>query len=383
MDTPQLIRQCGWRFCTGRFLNSAKFGADWTPYAASMAIKGFWILKFPKPISASDSRALWREILIDSWPAWSWQFGRVNYEPGRFAYDAQGNLHPFDPATQTVVEESTHSSSDFWDFVQKECLEDETNPQVFGECVRCRLESFNSTTVFVRFAFNHALVDGIMIFKWAKSCESLFRARGGDVLEIELERSTGIRTWRSARTEYSVEDLTSKNNPRIAKHGNDYSALLFEIMKRHTFSRNRQVIATPRDALVQIAFARIPRAGDFETFKKRNETIIREAQSGTFLNWLLDYYKGDGWGNAVMKFFMSDPPLLQQITRSVIGDLMVSAFMFRHRRYLVFPVVHALQTSGIAMCNVWTGDDGQGARLTAIRQLDRPRPGNEVLDRAV
>ena len=84
-------------------------------------------------------------------------------------------------------------------------------------------------------------------------------------------------------------------------------------------------------------------------------------------------------GDRVVRQLMSVPLVGPFLASLKAGELLISSFMFRHDRYLAFPVVHALQREGAAICNVWNTGAGLTARITRIRQLSRPRRGDQVL----
>jgi hypothetical protein len=377
VDTPELVRACAWRFYAGRYLNAARFGVTGTPFSSALTIKGFFLCD-PGGArgSENDVRELLRSTIVDAYPAFAWRFGRTLYEPHRFAYDAEAQLHPFDYASQASVEAVPPDCGTFWDFVEQQCREDEIRPQIFGEALRARFMMAPDGTVFLRFTFNHALVDGIMIFKFMTAWEPVLNARGARLLDLDTFDYAPLRRWRTARIEYTVEDIGVNTHPGLAERGFDYMAILYELAKRRWFTGIRQAIALPRDPTIQLTIAPVRKAFGYNRFRRLNETEIKEARNGTRLSNLLEDYKNDpAGGDEYIQRLISLPILGRILAAMATGEMLISSYMFRHPRYLAFPVVHPLQREGAAICCVWDHENETTVRVTRARNLRGPRSG--------
>ena len=369
MDTPRLIRRCGWRFYAGKFLNAALFGRDWPPYAGTMAIKLFAVMTAPTT-TAPAIAGLLSDTVQNAYPELAWRFGRIRYEPHKYAYDPSGTLRPFDYRKNLTVDEAALPAATFWEFVEQQCLQDETDPPVFGEPLCVRFACPAGGPVFLRMLFNHALVDGLMIFKFMAAWEAILAGRRAKLESIGLEPGARRREWSTGKTRYYVEDLCSADQPVLARRGFDYLPILYEIARRYPFSRVRQAIALPRDAQVQLTIEPVAKAPGFEWFKRRNAERLRHATSNNRLSRLLGMYvKNADTGDRVMRYLMSDSWIGRQLFSWIAGQVLVSAFMQKHDRYLAFPVVHALQREGIAICATWTDPMGRKARLVGARHI--------------
>lgn len=379
MDTPKLIYRCGWRFYAGRFLNTARFGTGWAPYAATMAIKGFYELRISGAMSPETIRSMLASTIRRAYPRFSWRFGRDRYEPQYFAYGSDSRLHPFDHENQLSISEVKTPHGTFWGFVEQQCELDETEPQLFGEVIRLRYAVSGNKSIFVRVTFNHALVDGLQIFRFLTAWEKSVGRSGHELISIDLNGKEDLRRWRTRHTEYTVEDLYCDGAEASVRHGSGYHSILYEIATRSRYARIRQAVATPRNAQVQLALAPVSRVRNYETFLKKNENVIRRAQSGTAFSRLLDLYRRfPDIGDAITRGLMTDPLIGRKLLTALAGDLLVSAFMFRHKFCLAFPVVHATQREGAAICNIWNTEKGSVVRITRARRLGRIRPGKEI-----
>ena len=277
---------------------------------------------------------------------------------------------PFDLDTGLKVDEASDSGMTFWEFVENECRRDELHPPSFGEAIQCRFTLSDEGRILARLHFNHALVDGLMIFRFSTAFERALEARGARVLGIELQQPGSSMKWRVGRIEYGVEDMTVESNPALAERGFDYMPILFEIVKPRWFSRIRQAIALPRKPLLQLVIAPVHKSLTFATFRRRNLATIRKARNGTRLSSMLDEYRQDPEeGDRYIRRLSSSPGIIRYLAGSVIGDLMVSSFMYKHPKCLAFPVVHPLQREGIAICNVWSDKEIRTARITWVRKL--------------
>lgn len=376
MDTPQLVQECAWRFYASRYLNSARFGAQGTPFSAAMTIKGFFICDAPKARSADQVQQLLRSTIAQAYPEFAWRFGNVDYQPHRFAYDAEGILHPFDYASEVRADPASPGVESFWNFVEQQSHQDETDPQVFGEALRCRFTVAPDGAIFGRFTFNHALVDGLMIFKFMVAWERILEASGARLRELDLGKSGISRRWRTARTDYAVEHVRGEDSPTLARHGYGYMPILYEITKRRWLTRIRHAVALPRNPLMQLVIAPVRKALTYKRFRQINEAQIRQARRGTRLSGLLEEYRNDpAGGDEYIRRMMSFPVIGRHLSGYIAGDMMVSSFMFKHSRYLAFPVVHPLQREGVSICSVSRHKGETIVRITRARQLRGPRPG--------
>ena len=335
-----------------------------------MAIKSFLIVRSVSPRAADSWHAALLDAAREGWPALSWRFGRTAYEPHRYAYAPDGTLQSFDWSKELSLERVESGTDDPWEFVQAQCHQDDVAPQVFGESARMRYQLVDEERVHLRFAFNHALVDGLNIFRFLTALETALGQRGLRLEALQTDPISRRRVCRTQRVEYTVEDLDEASCPGLAHNGFSYLSLLRELVRGRRMQRVCQVIASPRHVRVQLAVAPVRRAVSFARFCARNQATIRDAQRGNRLCGLWrGYAKDPATGDRVMRFLFENRYLGHRAFRWSAGTTLVSGFMMRHPRHLVFPVAQALQREGIAICAVWEGERGRVARIVSARNL--------------
>ena len=335
-----------------------------------MAIKVFYELRTLHPLSFDSASSLLAVSIRDASSRFSWRFGPDRYEPQHYAYDPDNRLRSFDIQNQLVISRVPDFDGDFWNFVEKQCESDEVEPQVFGEAVRVRYAVSDPRSVLVRFTFNHALVDGLQIFRFLAGWERSICGDGHELIPTRLGDDETRRRWKSKRTEYIVENLSRNNAPDLTRRGTTYLPILYEIVSRGHYKRVRQAVAVPRNGRIQLALAPVFVTRDYEEFCRRNEVNIRLARSGNRFTRMLDLYRQvPEVGDFIARALIADPVAGRRIISRILGDMLVSSFMYKHPGCLAFPVVHALQQEGVAICCIWSGNDGAAVRLTRARKL--------------
>lgn len=367
MTTLELLRHCPWRFFAGRHLNAARYGSTDLPFSGSMALKTFVLAQSDVLRTSLSWRRVLQQATVRAWPAFAWRFGRTNYEPHGFAYCADGTIRTFDWKREIQLEQVDAPASD-WDFVESQTRLDEYAPQVFGEAACLRFAFSDAGKAHVRFAFNHALVDGLTIFRFLALFEAALQDVGVNLQSLNVPEHSGVHEWRAESTRYRVEDIEMWRHAPLGGRHHDYLSILHYLMP--TFRRGRvcQVVASLREPMVQLAIVPVQRERDAVAFRSCNAVRIRKAYQGSALSKLWGLYEsGASTGDKVVRMMLGDRLLGRRLYRWWGGATLVSGFMLRHPRYLAFPVAHAVQREGVAVCGVWNSPRGLMVRVVRVR----------------
>jgi len=334
-----------------------------------MSIRGIFELEGPNTEDINPKDLLTRSVLQAS-PALAWRFDRARYGADRLALEPSGEFRPFDYASDTQVTELKETPTRFWDFVRSEC-EYDTSPEPFGEAVRIRYVRGSTGRCFGRLQFNHGLVDGLQIFAFLRAWRRALGTFGANLRPVGLPDADETR-WKTGEVEFYVRDLHPGNCRQIAEHGSDYHSALRQLVRDHRFKIIRQVVATPRNARLQLTLASVPRLpGSNTAFRRRNRAIVGRAARGTLFNTILGLSVSDpAKSDRMYRRLLEYPRLSRPWLRVMSGGLLVSAFGFRDSCILAFPVAHASQPEAVAICNMFEGHHGPTVRLTGVRNLN-------------